>query len=88
MVSGTGLAAVFRHDSRGHSYTQRCSVWPSRTPFVAIPVLTGASAYAVADTFGWKSSLNSKPGDARGFYALIVAGTAIGVSFNFSGSTP
>jgi NRAMP (natural resistance-associated macrophage protein)-like metal ion transporter len=53
--------------------------------FLAVPVLTGATAYAVADTFGWKGGLSLKPRDARGFYAVIVAGTAIGVLFNFLG---
>ena len=56
--------------------------------FLAVPVLTGSSAYAVADTFGWKSSLNSKPRDARGFYAVIILGTAFGVLFNFLGFNP
>lgn len=56
--------------------------------FLAIPVLTGSSAFAVADTFGWKSSLNSKPRVARGFYAVIVGGTVVGMLFNFLGINP
>jgi NRAMP (natural resistance-associated macrophage protein)-like metal ion transporter len=56
--------------------------------FLAVPVLTGSSAYAVADTFGWKSSLNSKPRDARGFYGVIIAGTVAGMLFNFLGINP
>jgi Mn2+/Fe2+ NRAMP family transporter len=56
--------------------------------FLAVPVLTGSSAYAVADLRGWKASLNNKPRDARGFYAIIVAGTAFGVLFNFLGINP
>jgi Mn2+/Fe2+ NRAMP family transporter len=56
--------------------------------FLAVPVLTGASAYAVADTFGWKSSLNSKPRAARGFCVVIVVGTAFGMAFNFLAINP
>jgi NRAMP (natural resistance-associated macrophage protein)-like metal ion transporter len=56
--------------------------------FLAVPVLTGSSAYAVSETFGWKEGLNSKPGEARGFYAVIVAGTALGMLFNFVGVNP
>jgi Mn2+/Fe2+ NRAMP family transporter len=56
--------------------------------FLAVPVLTGSSAYAVADTFGWRSSLNSKLRDARGFYAVIIGGMAFGVVFNFLGINP
>lgn len=56
--------------------------------FLAVPVLTGSSAYAVADTLGWSSGLNRKPRDARGFYAVIVAGTLFGMLFNFLGINP
>jgi Mn2+/Fe2+ NRAMP family transporter len=56
--------------------------------FLAVPVLAGASAYAVADTFGWASGLSLKPRDARGFYAVIVCGIAFGVLFNFLGINP
>src|SRR5258708_6801433 len=50
--------------------------------FLAVPVSTGSSAYAVADTLGWSSGLSRKPQDARGFYAVIVAGTLFGMLFN------
>ncbi len=56
--------------------------------FLAVPVLTGSSAYAVADTLGWSSGLSRKPQDARGFYAVIVAGTLFGMLFNFLGINP
>jgi NRAMP (natural resistance-associated macrophage protein)-like metal ion transporter len=56
--------------------------------FLAVPVLTGSTAYAVADVIGWKSGLSLKPGDARGFYAVIVAGTVFGMLFNFLGINP
>jgi Mn2+/Fe2+ NRAMP family transporter len=55
---------------------------------LAVPVLTGSSAYAVADTLGWKFGLSRKPRDARGFYAVIVAGTLFGMLFNFLGINP
>ncbi len=56
--------------------------------FLAVPVLTGSSAYAVAETFGWKEGLGRKARDARGFYAVIIAGTAVGMLFNFLGINP
>jgi Mn2+/Fe2+ NRAMP family transporter len=56
--------------------------------FLAVPVLTGASAYAVADTFGWRFGLDRKPGEARGFYAVIVVSTLVGVLINFLGINP
>lgn len=50
--------------------------------FLAVPVLTGSSAYAVADTCGWSSGLSRKPREARGFYGVIVAATVCGMLFN------
>jgi NRAMP (natural resistance-associated macrophage protein)-like metal ion transporter len=56
--------------------------------FLAVPVLTGSSAYAVSEIFGWKEGLAQKARDARGFYGVIVAGTAVGMLFNFIGINP
>jgi NRAMP (natural resistance-associated macrophage protein)-like metal ion transporter len=56
--------------------------------FLAVPVLTGSSAYAVAETFGWKYGLDSKPREAREFYAIIAASTLIGMLINFLGVNP
>jgi NRAMP (natural resistance-associated macrophage protein)-like metal ion transporter len=56
--------------------------------FLAVPVLTGSSAYAVAETFGWKEGLSLRARDARNFYGIIVAGTAVGMLFNFLGVNP
>ncbi|HYJ92708.1 MAG TPA: divalent metal cation transporter, partial [Pyrinomonadaceae bacterium] len=46
---------------------------------LAVPVLTGSSAYAVAETFGWRSGLDEKPQHAKKFYAVIAISTLIGV---------
>ncbi len=45
------------------------------TGLLAIPALAGSAAYAVAEIFGWKSSLGLRLARAREFYLLI--GTAI-----------
>lgn len=55
---------------------------------LAVPVLTGSSAYAVAETFGWECSLNHKPHENKPFYAVILASTVIGVLINFMGINP
>ncbi|MGZ3499546.1 MAG: NRAMP family divalent metal transporter [Vulcanimicrobiaceae bacterium] len=49
------------------------------TGLLAIPVMAGASAYAIADYFGWRDSLKDKPRRAPLFYAVIAAGLAVGV---------
>jgi NRAMP (natural resistance-associated macrophage protein)-like metal ion transporter len=56
--------------------------------FLAVPVLTGASAYAVAETFGWECSLADKPHEAKQFYAVIAGSTLIGLLLNFLNINP
>ncbi len=56
--------------------------------FLGVPVLTGSSAYAVAEALGWKRGLGEKPRRAKLFYAMIVAPTLIGVLINFAGINP
>ena len=56
--------------------------------FLAVPVLSGSAAYAVAETFGWKYGLDSKPHQAKQFYAVIAVSTAVGMLINFAGVNP
>lgn len=56
--------------------------------FLAVPVLTGSAAYAVAETFGWECKLDDKPREAKHFYAVIAASTLIGMLINFVGINP
>ena len=55
---------------------------------LAVPVLTGSAAYAVAETFGWTSGLDEKPRHAKKFYAVIAASTLVGVVIDFAGINP
>lgn len=55
---------------------------------LAVPVLTGSAAYAVAETFGWRSGLNEKPRHAKKFYGVIAASTLVGVLIDFAGINP
>ncbi len=55
---------------------------------LAVPVLTGSAAYAISEAFGWKYGLDNKPGEARQFYAIIVAASLIGMLVNFLGINP
>lgn len=50
---------------------------------LAVPILTGSAAYAVAEAFGWKYGLDERPGRARQFYGVIVVATVIGMLINF-----
>jgi NRAMP (natural resistance-associated macrophage protein)-like metal ion transporter len=55
---------------------------------LAVPVLSGSAAYAVAEAFNWRASLNYKLKKARGFYAVIIIATLIGLLINFIGIDP
>jgi NRAMP (natural resistance-associated macrophage protein)-like metal ion transporter len=48
------------------------------TGLLAVPVLAGSAAYAVAETFGFRGSLELPVGRALGFYGLISAATLVG----------
>ena len=56
--------------------------------FLAIPTLAGSTAYAFAETLGWRQGLNKKLRQARWFYALILVSTAAGVALDFIGVNP
>jgi Mn2+/Fe2+ NRAMP family transporter len=58
------------------------------TGMLAVPVLTGSAAYAIAETFRWRASLASKPHQAPKFYLVLAAATLIGISINFIGIDP
>ena len=55
---------------------------------LAVPVLTGSAAYAVAETFNWPSGLDEKPRHAKKFYGVIAASTLVGVILDFAGINP
>ena len=48
------------------------------TGLLAVPVLAGSAAYAVSEVFGWRAGLSHGFHEARGFYGIIIAATAIG----------
>lgn len=58
------------------------------TGMLAIPVLAGSAAYAVGEGCKWSASLEKKPNEAIGFYAVIAAATLIGIALNFIGINP
>jgi NRAMP (natural resistance-associated macrophage protein)-like metal ion transporter len=58
------------------------------TGLLAIPVLAGASAYAMAGVFNWERSLELSPMMAKQFYAIIAISTLIGVGLSFSAIDP
>ncbi len=58
------------------------------TGLLAIPVLAGSAAYAVAELYEWPSSLEAKVPQAVGFYAIIAASMLIGFGLTFTPLDP
>ncbi len=58
------------------------------TGMLAIPVLAGSSAYAMAGAFKWKNSLERKPMRAKQFYGIIAISTLIGIALGFTSIDP
>jgi NRAMP (natural resistance-associated macrophage protein)-like metal ion transporter len=58
------------------------------TGLLAIPVLAGSAAYAMAGAFHWKNSLELAPRAAKKFYAIIIGATMLGAALCFSPLDP
>jgi Mn2+/Fe2+ NRAMP family transporter len=70
-LAGDGAAALFAIGLIG-------------TGLLAIPVLAGSAAYAVAELFGWREGLSNTFQRAPQFYGVIALATLLGVLLVFS----
>ena len=58
------------------------------TGALAIPVLAGSTAYALAEAFGWHEGLGRTFRQARGFYLVLVAAGLVGLAVALAGLDP
>ena len=58
------------------------------TGLLAVPVLAGSAAYAVAETFKWHTGLGRQLLQARGFYLILSVASLLGVALNFTPVDP
>jgi NRAMP (natural resistance-associated macrophage protein)-like metal ion transporter len=58
------------------------------TGLLAIPVLAGATAYAVGEGRRWPVGLARKPKEAAAFYSVLALSAAIGIALNFTTINP
>jgi Mn2+/Fe2+ NRAMP family transporter len=58
------------------------------TGMLAVPVLAGSAAYAVAESLDWQSGMDRKLPEALGFYAIIGVATIGGVALTFTHLDP
>lgn len=58
------------------------------TGLLAVPILAGSAAYAVAEALRWPRGLALAPREAIGFYSVLAVATLIGVVLNFTPIDP
>lgn len=58
------------------------------TGLLAVPVLAGSTAYALAEALHWREGLSRTLRQAPGFYAVLVAAMGVGIALNFIGINP
>jgi len=58
------------------------------TGLLAVPVLAGASSYAISEALGWREGLSLKMSQAKGFYFVILGSMLLGLAMNFIGLNP
>jgi Mn2+/Fe2+ NRAMP family transporter len=58
------------------------------TGMLAVPVLAGSAAYAVADVFQWRSGLDHVLSEAKGFYSVLIFATLVGTLVDFTSLDP
>jgi Mn2+/Fe2+ NRAMP family transporter len=55
------------------------------TGVLAVPVLAGSCAYAIAEASAWRGSLDRRPGRAKKFYLVLAVAIALGIGLNYAG---
>lgn len=55
------------------------------TGMLAVPVLAGSAAYAVAEAKGWPGTLEDRPRLSRKFYAVVAVSMLLGLALDFVG---
>jgi len=58
------------------------------TGLLAVPVLAGSAAYAVAEMFQWPEGLDRRPNEAKAFYGTIAVATLGSVALSFTALDP
>jgi Mn2+/Fe2+ NRAMP family transporter len=52
---------------------------------LAVPVLAGSCAYAIAEAWAWRESLDRKPGQAGRFYVVLTFSVVLGIALTYTG---
>ena len=89
-IESSAQAAEALRPLAGHLTFLLFSLGIIGTGMLAVPVLAGSAAYAVAEAAGWRGSLSLRldRGEGRGFYGVIAVATVGGVALCFTPIDP
>ena len=87
-IQSSAQAALALRPIAGHLAFLLFSLGIIGTGMLAIPILAGSAAYAAADAFHWRSSLELKPRAAKRFYGVITVSIVLGVVLGFTRVDP
>jgi NRAMP (natural resistance-associated macrophage protein)-like metal ion transporter len=54
------------------------------TGMLAVPVLAGSCAYAIAEASAWRGSLDRRPWQARKFYVVLTVSVILGIALTYA----
>jgi Mn2+/Fe2+ NRAMP family transporter len=87
-IQTSAQAAEALRPLAGHAAFLLFSLGIIGTGMLAVPVLAGSAAYAVAESFDWQSGMDRKLPEALGFYGIVAIATVGGVALNFTHLDP
>jgi NRAMP (natural resistance-associated macrophage protein)-like metal ion transporter len=87
-IDSAHAAAQALHPLAGSAASMLFAMGVIAVGILAVPVLTTGPAYALAETFDWRHSLDHTPKHAPEFYAVISLSTCVAVAIGFSGINP
>jgi len=87
-VNSAAEAALALKPFAGHFAYLLFSIGLIGSGLLSVPVLTSTTAYTVSETFNWKSGLNKKVNQARGFYTVLTLSFFAGLAIALLKSNP
>ena len=87
-IESAAQAAEALRPVAGHATYYLFAIGIIGTGLLAIPVLAGASSYAVSESFKWREGLYRKFRQAHAFYGVLIVSMLVGLGINFLGIEP
>jgi Mn2+/Fe2+ NRAMP family transporter len=86
-TSAVGLVTALR-PLTGNAAPVLFALGMTGTGVLGVTILGQATAYMLAETFGWTRGVGHRPHEAYGFYAILAAATLISILINLTGIDP